>query len=115
MQPQIVIETLIRQSGGLPKSSVELLRGWRLPASTVVYPVHNWTVEDVRIGNTASLWQSITDDDPNYFLQAEFDVQYADGSEARLRWRSWRYGLVFCPVVLGYGNGPPGSIEIISP
>jgi hypothetical protein len=115
IRPETVVNSLIRQSNGLPKSSTEVVSGWRLPASVAVYPVRNWAIEEVRFGNTASLWDSIMDDDPTYFLEADIRVQYADSSEAHLRWRTWRYGLVICPAVLGNGDGPPGTLELIRP
>jgi len=107
------IGALIQQAGGLPKSSVEVQSGPALPASVRIYPVANWEFKRVSVGDDRPLWESIRDDDPTYSVEMEFQIRYADGSESILRWKTWRYGLVLCPLVLGYGDGPPGRIEIV--
>jgi hypothetical protein len=53
------------------------------------------------------------DDDPTYFLSLEVEVDYVDGIMGVLRWTRWQYGLLFCPFVIPYGDGPAWSVERI--
>lgn len=106
----LIIADLISQTGGLPKPGVGAAR--RIVTKDNVHPVDDWEIERVHVGNTVSLLESITDDDPVYSYAIDLHAIYADGSQGRLRWSSWRYGLVVCPFVIS-GDGPPGSVEIL--
>lgn len=107
----LIVADLVNQLGGLPKSGIDLAADQ--PVSQVsVYPVNNWEIETVTVGNTTSLLSSITDDDPVYAYTIDFRTFYPDGSQGRLRWSSWRYGLVVCPFVYA-GDGPSGRLEIL--
>lgn len=35
--------------------------------------------------------------------------------DSQLRWSTWRYGLVLCPLVVGYADGPPGRLDPVEP
>ncbi|MDW8325342.1 MAG: hypothetical protein RMK99_02145 [Anaerolineales bacterium] len=96
----------------MPKSSAELQVGPALPASIRTYPVTKWGLNSVRVGDSRPLWESIRDDDPTYRVQMEFWVRYAHGRESSVYWKTWHYDLVLCPLVIGYGDGPPGRIEV---
>jgi hypothetical protein len=106
----LIIADLISQTGGLPKPGVGATR--RIVTKDNVHPVDDWEIERVHVGNTVSLLGSLTDDDPVFAYTIDFRAVYADGSQERLRWSSWRYGLVVCPFVLS-GDGPSGSVEIL--
>jgi hypothetical protein len=73
-------------------------------------PVKTWQILRVQTDNLFPLWESALDDDPVYSLTVDLDVEYANGVRARLRWSTWRYGLVLGPVVFSYGDGPPGRL-----
>lgn len=105
------VAALIAQAGGLPKSGAEVLPSVRLAPSVAIYPVAGWRVERVRVSDSLPLWESIRDDDPTYGIELDIRVEYADGERGTLRWSTWRYGLVLCPLVVGYGDGPPGRID----
>ncbi len=107
------MRALIQHAGGLPKSSAEVQSGPALASSVRIYAVANWEFKRVSVSDKWPLWESIRDDDPTYHVEVDFQVRYADGSESILRWETWRYGLVLCPLVLGYGDGPLGRIKII--
>lgn len=108
----LAVASMIEEKGGLPKSSAEVM-----PVANLAQhwsPVTSWHIEQVSVANLFPLWQSILDDDPIYGLDVDIRVEFADGDHGFLRWSTWRYGLVLCPAVLGYGDGPPGKLEIIS-
>lgn len=113
ISPGAAIESVVQQTGGLPKSNTELTPEMNLSSSEHIYVVDNWSIEQIRTSNTHSFWQSITDDDPVYGVNADVHVHYADGTQGVLRWNSWRYGLVLCPLVFNYGDGPTGAVEVI--
>ena len=77
-----------------------------------IYSVTDWDIEAVAVGNTNTLLDSLMDDDPVYSHTIDFRTYYTDGSEEQLRWSSWRYGIVVCPVVLLLGDGAPGEIDL---
>ena len=111
----LAVNFLIHQAGGLPKSNTEVLEGLSLPPSVRVYPVTSWEIKSIMVGDSESLWNRVRDDDPTYNIEMEVHVQYADESDGTLIWRTWRYGLLVCPLVVGYGDGPPGHLEWIEP
>lgn len=104
--------TLIQGLGGLPKVSGELTLLTDFPGA--VYPESNWQVVRVVLENPFPTWQSIIDDDPNFGVQVDIQVDYRDGDKGLLRWETWRYGLLICPYLVSYGDGPPGRVEVIS-
>jgi len=110
--PVLPISALIHQAGGLPKSSVEIQPGPALPASIRTYPVTDWNLNSVQVADSRPLWESIRDDDPTYSVKMELQIRYADGRESIGQWKTWHYGLVLCPLVIGYGVGPPGRFEV---
>lgn len=105
----VIVAELVNQLGGLPRLEAGSTESSISQAS--VYPVDSWEIETFTVGNSTSLLASITDDDPVYSYSTEFLTVYTDGSEQRLRWSSWRYGLVVCPIVFISGDGPPGKLE----
>jgi hypothetical protein len=72
--------------------------------------VKSWQVLQVQTENLFPLWESVRDDDPVYSLTVDLEFEYANGQRSRLRWSTWRYGLVLGPVVFSYGDGPPGGL-----
>lgn len=106
----LIIASLVNRLGGLPRPGDSAME--RLVVPDNVHLVDNWGIDRVNVGNTISLLGSITDDDPVYSYTIDFHAVYSDGSEGRLRWSSWRYGLVVCPFVFS-GDGPPGSVEFL--
>lgn len=109
--PDDALGAMARRLGGLPKAGTRF--GSDLEGLDI-YPVTGWTVEQIEARNMLSLGMSISDDDPNYWLNARVRVQYADGEEQLFRWRSWRIGVVLCPFLISYGgSGPPGQLEAI--
>lgn len=110
-QADSVVADVVSRLGGLPRTGIGLTVAE--PANQVdVFPVTDWEIEEVTVGNTVSLLGSITDDDPVYAYAIEFRAFYTDQRELRLHWSSWRYGIVICPVVLPLGNGPPGRLAV---
>jgi hypothetical protein len=76
-----------------------------------VEPVRKWQIVRVQTANVFPWWQSVLDDDPVYSLEVDLEVEYSDGHQAHLRWSTWRYGLVLGPIVISYGDGPPGDLS----
>ncbi|MCC6192576.1 MAG: hypothetical protein IT318_26420 [Anaerolineales bacterium] len=81
------------------------------PYDQPLEPVKSWQVVHVRTRNTFPILESLLDDDPVYSLVVELDVEYANGGQARLQWNTWRYGWVLGPLVVSYGDGPPGELS----
>ncbi len=111
--PQAEIEAYIEQKGGLPKRRVDL---GQHADSVTIYPIREIkpAAQPMRVWRSRSLLQELWDDDPTYAIDAMFDVVYEDGVTASIYWSSWRYGVVFCPVVWSRGDGPPGHIRLTS-
>lgn len=109
------VAALIQRAGGLPKSDAEVLPGGQLPAAVAVFPVAEWDITGVRAIDFRPPWESIRDDDPTYGVELDIRVEYTDGERGTLRWSTWRYGLLLCPLVVGYGDGPPGRIDPLEP
>lgn len=107
----LIIAGLINRLGGLPKSRLSLAIDQSHPQANI-YSVTDWDIEAVAVGNTNTLLDSLMDDDPVYYYTIDFRTYYTDGSEELLRWSSWRYGIVVCPVVLLSGNGASGEIDL---
>jgi hypothetical protein len=78
-----------------------------------IEPVRHWQIIRVQAENGFPLWESVLDDDPVHSLVVDLEVEYANGRQARLRWSTWRYGLVLGPVVVSYGDGPPGDLSLL--
>lgn len=112
--PDSTLSSFIQTYGGLPKTNTDLAHVQDRSAPVRIHPVMHWEVNSTQVHRPFSLWHAIRDDDPTYRISADIQVRYADGSESRLRWRSWRYGLAVCPIVVGMGDGPPGSIGVIA-
>lgn len=107
------VASLIQRAGGLPKSNAEVKSGLNFSQAVSIYPVSRWEIEKVSVWDKQPLWNRISDDDPTYGIAVDLRVHYANGGRGVLRWNTWRYGLVLCPFVLGYGDGPPGRLELI--
>jgi hypothetical protein len=65
----------------------------------------------IEASTTEPLHERVLDDDPTYTLVLEIEVDYADGTRGVLRWARWQYGLLLCPFVLPYGDGPEWQIQ----
>ncbi len=111
--PDVILSDIVRERGGLPKESVDLAIGEDVPESIHIYPVAGWSVDNVEVGSSFSVLETVLDDDPTYSITATIRVQYADASEGMLRWSSWRYGMAFGSMVMCRGDGPPGRIEFL--
>jgi hypothetical protein len=107
--PVFPMSALIHPAGGLPISSVEPQPGPTLPTSISIYPVAGWEVIAVSVSDERPLWESIRDDDPTCRVGMEVRVQSIDGRESIMQWKTWHYGLVLCPLVIGFGDGPVNS------
>ncbi|MFZ1396456.1 MAG: hypothetical protein WAS33_06155 [Candidatus Promineifilaceae bacterium] len=113
----IVAELLEHMDGHLPlpNHQIDLHEIRSNPSSeATLYEIEDWELEEVDIRRTASVWESIFDDDPVYRWEADIRVVYANGTQASLSWESWRYGLVLGSIVLVRGNGPPGYVVATS-
>lgn len=76
-------------------------------------PIVSAVARDISAENTFPLWTQLADDDPAYGLTVVYEVHYADGTTAAIEWLSWRYGFVVGPVVIVYGDGPPGEVTLL--
>ena len=101
---------IIRREGGLPRTSSEMDSEFTFPSSTITFPVFSWRIAEVGVGSFQDTFARILDDDPTYQITVDVEVNYRDGSDRLLRWSTWRYGLVLCPVVIPYGDGPPWQV-----
>lgn len=108
--PDYVFAEFVREHSGLPRENLDLLDA---PESVNVYPVAHWTVVDVEVESSYRWVDYIFNDSAAYRVSAEVRVQYTDGHESTLMWRSWRYGQVYAPLVCCRGDGPPGYIEVL--
>lgn len=113
----IIAELLEHMDGYLPLPNQQIdlheIRSNPSPDATL-YEIADWELKEVDIRRTASMWESIFDDDPVYRWEADIHVVYADGAQANLSWESWRYGLVLGSTVLVRGDGPPGYVVVTS-
>lgn len=108
-----VVKLLVKNEHALPSQAVDLAMLNQYPDLTLNEITH-WEAEQIELENTVPFFQAALDDDPIYRLQAELLVTFADGSQAKLAWQSWRYGLVIGPVVISLGDGPPGFITAVA-
>lgn len=114
--PERILSEVIQKNGGLPKADTEITIEMGTWEAVDVYPITDWRVAPPQVTSVTSILANLLDDDPTYSISANVNVQYADGSEGVLRWRSWRYGSALCPVlpvVIGRGDGPPGEIQVL--
>lgn len=105
------VTSMIQHLGGLPQSSMDL--GSELSESVNIYPVASWEIMKLSLWDDQPLLNRINDDDPTYGIAVDIQVHFADGHVGLLRWTAWRYGLMLCPIILTYGDGPPGRIELL--
>ena len=78
-------------------------------------PIASTEIIDVRAQTSQSLTHDILDDDPTYSLIIDYRLTYADGTQALVRWRSFRYGLVLGPIVLQDSGGTRAETEYLDP
>jgi hypothetical protein len=110
--PQFAV--IIQRAGGLPTAGAELNdNGLNFSSNTSISPVLSWRINALTVVDTTPILTRVLDDDPNYGIAVDIEVHYADGSTRVLRWMTWRYGLVLCPAVTPYGDGPPWRIKPI--
>jgi hypothetical protein len=105
------VEMRLRPSGQAPEYDSNDPNGMTSTYLQPIDPLRTWQIEGVRVANSFPLWVSLLDDDPVYSLEVDLAVERADGNRARLRWSTWRSGLVVGPVVISYGDGPPGKLS----
>lgn len=111
-QPELIVNDLIAELGGLPKTDLDIYEARNSVKSvTAIYPVKDWSVELSRVARTPHL--ALFDDDPTYNQDFIIHVMFADGDTAVLHWSSWSYGIVACPFVISLGSGPPGVLQAI--
>ncbi|GIK55785.1 MAG: hypothetical protein HND44_02955 [Chloroflexi bacterium] len=111
-QPEVIVNELITELGGLPKTDLNIYEVRNSVTSVAaVYPVKDWNVELSRAARTPHL--ALFDDDPTYNQDFIIHVMFVDGDTAVLHWSSWSYGIVACPVVISLGSGPPGVLQAI--
>lgn len=79
-----------------------------IPQGATVQPV------DIHLARSRSLFAAIFDDDPTYRIEVDYRIEYPDGSSETLRWASWRYGLLIGSVIMNGGDGPPGTVEMLT-
>lgn len=109
-RPDKIVERLIAQRGGLPKTGFDLSDvNANAPQ---IYPVNRWAVSNSTVTGKALFWTP--DDDPTYHHKFEIYVTYEDGDHAIINWSSWSYGRVLYPFVISQGSGPPGRLSLIS-
>ncbi len=109
-KPDAIFENLISTLGGLPKtnSDFDLLKS-NLSLSDI-HPVMDWKIVSLITKNNQNVVSTITDDDPIYNFRSTVQISYEDGDSILLEWSSWHYGIVVCPFVISFGDGPAGTI-----
>ncbi len=108
--PEVVISEFMREYGGLPREDVDLLN---VPDNLQVDPVASWEVRQIEVRSYRKLWEWLVYGSGAYGIKAEIQVDYRDGTQRRLLWDSWRYGLAYGNLVICRGDGPPGYINVI--
>ncbi len=114
-QPETITNDLISKLGGLPKTDMDVGNALKLRDTGVplpIYPVKAWRIKTSLATNNLNL-DTIIDDDPTYHYQFDISVMYTDGDERTLQWKSWRYGIVVCPLIIPRGNGPHGKLKTV--
>jgi hypothetical protein len=102
---------IIRQAGGLPRAGGEMDPDtFAFSSGAGIRPVTAYEIVYVRATDGQPLYTRALDDDPNYGLTVDVDITFADGTRRVMRWETWRYGLVLCPFVVPYGDGPPWRV-----
>jgi hypothetical protein len=105
------LDDVIRLAGGLPRSGFEVSStGLDYWSARRVHPAASWRFQSVTVHGDQSLRYRLFDDDPTYGITVDTEIHYADGTRRVLRWITWRYGLVLCPFVIPYGDGPPWRV-----
>jgi len=107
-----MVTKLIDDLGGLPKGAAQLLDSNSVAAAEVS-PVANWEITDSDFRNYPSLFRNLFDQDPSYSFTIDLRVEYADGTEAFLRWSSGRDGIALGRKLITTGEGPPGSTIVV--
>jgi hypothetical protein len=109
--PTPPLAAIIQQAGGLPRSAAEMnADDLTFSLQTGVGPVASWRIMGLTVADSTPLHTRVLDDDPTYAITMDVEVHYADGSVSVLRWTTWRYGLVLCPIVIPYEDGPAWRI-----
>lgn len=114
-RPEAIMDRVISELGGLPKTDIDVHEALELLESNVslpIYPVKEWSIKRSWVTYDLNT-NSLLDDDPVYSRYFIVEVTYADGDTAVLQSSSWSYGHVFCPFVISMGIGPLGQLEIL--
>ncbi len=110
--PAPPLAAIVQQAGGLPTGRATLnADNLSFSSQAGISPAASWTVSGFTVVDHTPVQTRVLDDDPTYGVTFDVEVHYADGSTRVLRWTTWRYGLVLCPIVIPYGDGPPWKIE----
>jgi len=105
-------DAIIAVTGGLPRSNAWWDgAAFEFPHFLRLAPVSAWRMRAIEAATTEPLHERVLDDDPTYTLVLEIEVDYADGTTGVLRWARWQYGLLLCPFVVPYGDGPEWQIQ----
>ncbi len=113
-RPEIIIDRIISELGGLPKTDMEIHKGQKSVGDNQtppIYPVDEWIVKSSSVIN--SNFNTLFDDDPIYSYDIVIHVTYTDGDTSVLEWSSWSYGIVACPILISMGSGPPGRLKVL--
>ena len=113
-QPEAIVNKLISELGGLPKTDIDVYEAQKLVGANKtlpVYPVNEWAIKTSSVTNGS--FNTLFDDDPTYSHDFIIYVTYTDDDAAVLQWSSWSYGFVACPILISLGSGPPGHLKIV--
>jgi len=109
--PVNIMESIVQAMNGLPKDNTELTLDSLKMEDVSIYPVAAWHIMRLQVSEPEG--QTLLDDDPTYGITADLKVSYEDGTESILQWSWWRFGIVRCPLVVNYGDGPLGTLRVL--
>jgi len=108
-------DAIIGVTGGLPYSNAWWDgAAYEFPHFLGLAEVDAWRLRAIEASTVEPILTRVLDDSPTYVLALDGEVAYADGSRGVLRWTRWQYGLLLCPFVLPYGDGPEWKIEYLN-
>ncbi len=112
--PTPPLAKIIGQTGGLPTTGSEFnANDLTFSSFSAIGAVDTWRITSFVVEDPTPVITRILDDDPNYAITMDVETHYSDGSTRLLRWTTWRYGLVLCPMVIPYGDGPSWKIALL--